>query len=104
MGDFVDDELPLPSFVEVFGDGHPDMILVRLVRIVSKVMVNSVAQVTNNAAAARRRLANKRTGSRLGAGDESSGRWTPEEQKLFLEGLMLYGKVCLAVALRSHCE
>lgn len=29
MGDFADDELPLPSFLEVFGDGHPDMILVR---------------------------------------------------------------------------
>lgn len=28
MTEFADDELPLPSFVEVFGDGHPDMILV----------------------------------------------------------------------------
>jgi SHAQKYF class myb-like DNA-binding protein len=51
-----EEELPLPSFAELFGEGV-------------------------NAARKRRRDAR-----------ETSGRWTAEEHRLFLEGVMLYGK------------
>ena len=79
MGDFVDDELPLPSFHDVFGDGTSAQILSN----------NSLA-----ATSSKKRSGGRRSGSRGGgsAGDESTGRWTPDEQRRFLEGLMLYGK------------
>jgi SHAQKYF class myb-like DNA-binding protein len=69
-----EEDLPLPSFAEVFGDGSEETIL-----------------VPNNPVFARRRLASRKAGSRA-PGEESAGRWTPEEQKLFLDGLMMYGK------------
>lgn len=76
MADFPtgEEDLPLPCFAEVFGDGTEETIL-----------------VPNNPVFARRRLASRKAGSRA-PGEESAGRWTPEEQKLFLDGLMMYGK------------
>ncbi|KAJ1394051.1 hypothetical protein B484DRAFT_408003, partial [Ochromonadaceae sp. CCMP2298] len=62
MTEYVDDELPLPPFAEIFGEGL---------------------------AAFKRRAKRLREGPN---GDETTGRWTPEEHRLFLEGIMLYGK------------
>ena len=61
----VEEELPLPSFAELFGECGSSS-------------------------------GKKRKKSAAGAGnkdsDEASGRWTDEEHRLFLEGVMLYGK------------
>lgn len=83
MTEFVDDELPLPPFAEMFGEGP---------------------------------MSNKKKKQKMGGsrgdgltGEESTGydsfflaiivlilvlcrRWTPDEHRLFLEGIMLYGK------------
>eukprot|EP01038_Epipyxis_sp_PR26KG_P004877 gene4877-6833_t len=61
MSEYVDDELPLPSFNEIFGDGNSN----------KKRKKGGVQEVS---------------------GEESTGRWTSEEHRLFLEGIMLYGK------------
>ena len=79
MADYQEHEdLPLPSFIEVFGDGTSQHILAN----------NSLAS------AAAKKKSSRRPGSRGtgSGGDESTGRWTPDEQRRFLEGLMLYGK------------
>eukprot|EP01041_Mallomonas_annulata_P006256 gene6256-12665_t len=77
-GEFADDELPLPSFVEVFGDGNSQTILAS----------------SELSAAARKNKTGRKSGIKGGGsgGEESTGRWTPDEQRRFLEGLMLYGK------------
>eukprot|EP01032_Pedospumella_encystans_P014865 gene14865-17049_t len=62
MTEYVDDELPLPPFAELFGEG---------------LMPN------------KRKLKKYRENPQA---DETTGRWTPEEHRLFLEGIMLYGK------------
>lgn len=64
--DYSADELPLPSFVEIFGDGA-------LSNPVRKKKKSAGGKIEIN-------------------GEESTGRWTPDEHRLFLEGIMLYGK------------
>lgn len=64
-----EEDLPLPSFVEIFGE--------------SSSLGSSALKKK------------KRTGAGGRAeslGEESTGRWTPDEHRLFLEGIMLYGK------------
>lgn len=56
-----DDDLPLPSFTEMFGDGFSS--------------------------------SNKGKKKKSGKTDEEvTGRWTPNEHRIFLEGIMLYGR------------
>jgi SHAQKYF class myb-like DNA-binding protein len=62
--EYIDDELPLPSFAEIFGDGGPPKKKKKGIHGKSESSVN----------------------------EESTGRWTAEEHRLFLEGIMLYGK------------
>ncbi|CAE7835938.1 RVE1, partial [Symbiodinium microadriaticum] len=61
------EELPLPSFAEVFGDGN----LSNPLKKKKKSTGGSKVEVS---------------------GEETTGRWTPDEHRLFLEGIMLYGK------------
>ena len=73
---FNDEDLPLPSFQEVFGNyslinsRRKDQILQCEEPKTKKSLPKPEKQL----------------------GDESTGRWTPEEHRLFLEGIMLYGK------------
>ena len=63
MSQYIDDNLPLPPFSEIL----------RIIEIrdnSNKTMKSSDAT----------------------EGEETRGRWTPEEHRLFLEGVMLYGK------------
>mmetsp|Transcript_27718 Transcript_27718/g.51765 ORF Transcript_27718/g.51765 Transcript_27718/m.51765 type:complete len:464 (+) Transcript_27718:171-1562(+) len=65
-----EEDLPLPSFAEVFGDGG---------------LGNSLLK---------KRKKNSGNMGKLDSmnGEETTGRWTPDEHRLFLEGIMLYGK------------
>mmetsp|Transcript_21908 Transcript_21908/g.31922 ORF Transcript_21908/g.31922 Transcript_21908/m.31922 type:complete len:259 (+) Transcript_21908:71-847(+) len=65
--EYAAEELPLPSFVEVFGDG----VLSNPMR--KKKKTSGGPKIDMN-------------------GEETTGRWTPDEHRLFLEGIMLYGK------------
>ncbi len=56
-----EEELPLPSFAEMFGDGFTSV-------------------------RGRRKRAKARDN------EELTGRWTADEHRLFLEGIMLYGR------------
>lgn len=67
-----EEQLPLPSFAEVFGDGS-------VTSLMKKKRKNSSSSSTNT--------------SKVDlTGEETIGRWTHDEHRLFLEGIMLYGK------------
>ena len=70
-GCFIEDEFPLPPFSEVL-----------------RIIENREPNFTNPGAH-NQRLQLPSDGM---IGEEAKGRWTPEEHRLFLEGVMLYGK------------
>ena len=63
MAQYIDDDLPLPPF----GD---------ILRIIENKDNSNKTMKSNDGK----------------EGEETKGRWTPEEHRLFLEGVMLYGK------------
>jgi len=79
MTEYVDDELPLPPFAEIFGEG----LTATNKRQRSKKLRESGGGMLGG---------NPGGLNAHNAGDETTGRWTPEEHRLFLEGIMLYGK------------
>lgn len=80
MIEYLDDDLPLPSFDEVFGEP------VRPKK--KKVRVNT--QTLSNASNFQLPLRSSMPSKALV--DGVPGRWTEEEHRIFLEGIMLYGK------------
>ena len=67
-----EEDLPLPSFIDVFGENS---------------LLNPNKKRKKSALGG---LGSKIDGSM--SGEETTGRWTPDEHRLFLEGIMLYGK------------
>lgn len=102
--EFIDDELPLPSFQEVFGFSVPPPIINKT----QKRRFSGSEGMDPRALAKRLKLDDFEKGSKHDSGycvcyiDQRIvvlimmmgifRRWTPEEHRLFLEGVMLYGK------------
>ena len=76
FNDFNDKNLPLPSFQSVFGNYS---------------FLNSNKQVVN-IPCEEHRTCESLSIAKKSLNDELTGRWTSEEHRLFLEGIMIYGK------------
>ena len=70
-----EEELPLPSFTELFGEGETEFWW-----LIGHLSFNAVGIASKK----RRRTARDN--------EETSGRWTPEEHRLFLEGVLQFGR------------
>jgi len=99
--EFVEDDLPLPSFLEVFGftvtasqPRLPSSSQAQAQNIRKRPAdgENSRTEHADYVKSLKKRVTTNEANEDGGPPRLETGRWTPEEHKLFLEGVMLYGK------------
>jgi SHAQKYF class myb-like DNA-binding protein len=73
MSEFIDDDLPLPSFEEVFSS-------------------NPALEKDETRSKKRKYKSQSSNDKQDKIGESAAGRWTTEEHELFLQGVLLYGR------------